>query len=55
MKNKLSIYLIKESITDINNIFKDNLQELHEYTPDKKVYFVGSHKHPPTWLKAFLT
>lgn len=53
MKNKLSIYLIKESITDINNIFKDNLQELHEYAPDKKVYFVGSHKHPPSWLKSF--
>ncbi len=53
MKNKLSIYLIKEQITDIDKIFKNQIDLLTEYNPYKQVYFVGSHSHQPTWLKNF--
>lgn len=53
MKNKLSIYLIKEQVTDVNSIFKNQIELLKEYNPDKQVYFVGSNFHQPMWLKNF--
>ena len=53
MKNKLSIYLIKEQITDIDKIFKSQIDLLTEYDPYKQVYFVGSHSHQPTWINNF--
>lgn len=53
MKNKLSIYLIKESIVNKDEIFKDSIELLKEYNSNKQVYFIGSHVHNPTWLKTF--
>ena len=53
MKNKLSIYLIKGSINNKDEIFKDNIELLQEYNSNKQVYFVGSHPHQPSWLKGF--
>ncbi len=53
MKNKLSIYLIKEQVTDVNSIFKNQIELLKEYNPYKQVYFVGSNFHQPMWLKNF--
>lgn len=35
MKNKLSIYLIKDQVTDINSIFKNQIELLKEYNPYK--------------------
>ena len=53
MKNKLSIYLIKESIVNKEDIFKDSIELLREYNSYKQVYFVGSHAHQPSWLRGF--
>jgi len=54
-KNKLSIYLIREEITDFRNIFEDEnqVEELYRYSGNKCAYFVPSDVHPPKWLKGF--
>lgn len=54
-KNKLSIYLIKEEITDLQDIFENEKQvkELHRYSDNKCAYFVPSDVHPPKWLRGF--
>ncbi|MEN6325275.1 MAG: DUF6119 family protein [Syntrophomonas sp.] len=54
-KNKLSVYLIKEGITDINDIFHEEypVKELHKYSDKKCAYFVPSNVNPPKWLKSF--
>ncbi len=54
-KNKLSIYLIKEEISDVMSIFEEEaeVQELLRYSDKKCAYFVPSNVHAPKWLTNF--
>lgn len=54
-KNKLSIYLIKSGITDIDDIFDDidGIEIFHEYEDGSIAYYVPSHTHEPNWLQSF--
>lgn len=55
-KNKLSIYLIKEGITE-ENIFeeesKSKIKVLREYSTNKALYYLPTYIHEPNWLKSF--
>ena len=54
-KNKLSIYLIKNEITDMSNIFKDfdKIIEFNKYDENTVAYCLPSYIHEPTWMKGF--
>ncbi len=54
-KNKLSIYLIKNEITDISNIFKDfdKIIEFNKYDENTVAYCLPSYIHEPAWMKGF--
>lgn len=54
-KNKLSIYLIKSGIIDIEDIFDkpENIQEFQKYPDGSVAYFVPSYVHEPSWLSSF--
>ena len=54
-KNKLSIYLIKSHIENVNDIFEnsDNISELKRYSDESVAYFVPSYVHEPAWLNSF--
>ncbi len=52
-KNNLSIYLIKETITDFNDIVEENKEELQKYDDDSIAYFTRTNTQEPTWLKSF--
>lgn len=53
-KNKLSIYLIKEEITEEKIFEKDSrVMILKEYSEKKKLYYLPSYVHEPNWLKSF--
>lgn len=53
-KNKLSIYLIKEGVTE-EEIFEEEskVKVLKEYSPSKILYYLPSYIHDPNWLKSF--
>ena len=53
-KNKLSIYLIKSGIIDIEDIFDkpEKIQEFQKYPDGSVVYFVPSYVHEPSWLSS---
>ena len=53
IKNKLSIYLIKSDITLPDDIFKDELDVLQEYSQDKIAYYLPSYIKQPDWLENF--
>ena len=52
-KNKLSIYLIKENLINIEDIFdKPNELAILDTLPDEsKVYYKASDIHEPSWMK----
>lgn len=54
-KNKLSIYLIKDGIEDDEIFDKENdkIEVLKEYNENKKLYFVPSYVHQPSWMNDF--
>ena len=54
-KNKLSIYLIKEGITELDDIFDkpESIKELQVYPNGSVAYFVPSYVHEPSWLNSF--
>lgn len=52
-KNKISLYLIKDHLTDKNDIFKDGYDILHEYSENKILYYNSSFVSPPKWLNDF--
>ena len=54
-KNKLSVYLVKEGITSVNDIFEDpeKIRVLERYSENSAVYFVPSLTHEPDWLRNF--
>lgn len=54
-KNKLSIYLIKSEIIDIEDIFDkpEKIQEFQKYPDGSVAYFVPSYVHEPSWLSSF--
>lgn len=53
-KNKLSIYLVKEGVTE-KEIFEEEskVKVLKEYSPNKILYYLPSYIHDPNWLKSF--
>lgn len=53
-KNKLSIYLVKEGVTE-EEIFEEEskVKVLKEYSPNKILYYLPSYIHDPNWLKSF--
>lgn len=54
-KNKLSIYLIKENLINIEDIFdKPNELAILDTLPDgSNVYYKASDIHEPSWMKDF--
>ena len=54
-KNKLSIYLIKSEIADVEDIFDkpENIHEFQKYSDGSVAYFVPSYVHEPSWLNSF--
>lgn len=54
-RNKLSVYLIRNGITEIEDIFDENLQldVLCKYSEQKCAYYIPSIIHSPKWLKEF--
>lgn len=54
-KNKLSIYLIKNEITDIKDVFKDfdNIKEFNKYDENSVAYYLPSYIHEPAWMEGF--
>lgn len=54
-KNKLSVYLVKEGITSVNDIFEDpeKIRVLERYSENSAAYFVPSLTHEPDWLRNF--
>ena len=54
-KNKLSIYLVKSEIIDVENIFDkpENIREFQKYPDGSVAYFVPSYVHEPSWLNSF--
>lgn len=53
-KNKLSIYLIKEGITEAEIFEKESkVKVLKEYSSNKVLYYLPSYIHEPNWLKSF--
>ena len=54
-KNKLSIYLVKSNIEDVEDIFEnhDKISELEKYPDGSVAYFVPSYVHEPAWLSSF--
>lgn len=53
-KNKLSIYLVKEGITEEKIFEKDSkVKVLEKYSEDKVLYYIPSYIHEPKWLKDF--
>lgn len=54
-KNKLSIFLIKNEITDIKDVFKDfdNIKEFNKYDENSVAYYLPSYIHEPAWMKGF--
>lgn len=54
-KNKLSIYLLKSEIVNIDDIFDkpDSIQVFQKYPDGSVAYFVPSYVHEPSWLKSF--
>ena len=55
IKNKLSIYLVKEGLEDKKDIFDkpNDLRELQKYADGSVAYYVPSNTHKPSWLKSF--
>ena len=53
-KNKLSIYLVKEGVTE-NEIFEEEckVKVLKEYSANKVLYYLPTYIHEPNWLKSF--
>ena len=53
-KNKLSIYLIKEGISEEEIFEKDSkVKVLKEYNENKKLYYLPSWVHSPNWIDDF--
>lgn len=54
-KNKLSIYLVKEGIVELEDIFDkpESIEELQAYPDGSVAYFVPSYVHEPEWLNSF--
>lgn len=54
-KNKLSVYLVKDGITSVNDIFEEpeKIRVLERYSEDSAAYFVPSLAHEPNWLRSF--
>ena len=54
-KNKLSIYLVKSEIVNIEDIFDklENIYEFQKYPDGSVAYFVPSYVHEPSWLNSF--
>lgn len=54
-KNKLSIYLLKEKISNIEDIFEnsDEIQIFQKYDEDFVAYYAPSYVHEPSWVKSF--
>ena len=52
-KNKISLYLIKDHITEEDDIFKEGYDILHEYSEQKVLYYNPSFISPPKWLGDF--
>jgi len=54
-KNKLSIYLIKSDICDVDDIFEkpESIQEFNRYPDGSVAYYVPSYVHEPSWVKSF--
>lgn len=54
-KNKLSIYLVKSGIVNIEDIFEkpEHMEELQKYHDGSVAYFVRSYTHEPNWLQSF--
>ena len=56
-KNKLSIYLLKENISKLEDIFENpnEIQEFQLYNEDSVVYYAPSYVREPSWVKSFFT
>ena len=54
-KNKLSIYLIKEGISEKDDIFEkpDEVQILNTLSDNSPVYYAPSYVHEPSWVQSF--
>jgi uncharacterized protein (TIGR04141 family) len=52
-RNKLSIYLLKEGISNIEDIFEYRVKILQKYSDSKIAYYVPSNVHAPVWLNSF--
>ena len=48
-KNKLSIYLVKEGIVELEDVFDkpESIEELQAYPDGSVAYFVPSYVHEP--------
>ncbi len=52
-KNKLSIYLLKEDVNNLEDIFKQDMKIFKKYNENKVAYCLDSHIHEPKWVKNF--
>lgn len=54
-KNKLSIYLVKAGLVNLEDIFDapENMVELQRYSKNSVAYFVPSYTREPSWLNSF--
>ena len=52
-KNKISLYLVKEHIVNVDDLFKEGFTVLREYSENKMLYFNPSDSIQPKWLDEF--
>lgn len=53
VKNKISIYLLKNNILNEYDILKEGYRVLHEYNDGKILYYSPTNIYQPKWLHSF--